>query len=211
MLQQALTSGQNSGCPAVSRHFVSSGPPQPLPTPITTNRSLSYPSLIPDPGSDGVRPGPHQRAVPRRREPGLAEMRVRSGTAEGPVPVRLECSVRPRPPHRHATDPLGPAGSAIHTTAARAGSRGPLGPPGSRSSPSAPHPDHCLATAVGREGEFGALAESVASTPPAPAPAPEMHWKGGGTPTPPYRAPSLCPATVSLTASARLNAICNRQ
>ena len=31
-----------------------------------------------------------------------------------------------------------------------------------------------------------------------------------GTPPPPSRAPSLCPATVSLTASASLNGICNR-
>ena len=34
--------------------------------------------------------------------------------------------------------------------------------------------------------------------------------RGGGTP-PPSRAPSLCPATVSLTQSASLNGICNRQ
>ena len=45
-----------------------------------------------------------------------------------------------------------------------------------------------------------------------PPPPPGMHWKGGGVPTfPPSRAPSLCPATVSLTPSARLNGICNRQ
>ena len=31
-----------------------------------------------------------------------------------------------------------------------------------------------------------------------------MHWRGGGTPPPPSRAPSLCPATVPLTASAGL-------
>ena len=36
-----------------------------------------------------------------------------------------------------------------------------------------------------------------------------MYWKGAGVP-PPSRAPRLCPATVSLTASARLNGICNR-
>ena len=29
-----------------------------------------------------------------------------------------------------------------------------------------------------------------------------MHWKGGKVPPPPCRAPSLCPAIVSLTASA---------
>ena len=34
-----------------------------------------------------------------------------------------------------------------------------------------------------------------------------MHWKGGRYP----RAPSLCPATVPLTPSARFNGICNRQ
>ena len=34
---------------------------------------------------------------------------------------------------------------------------------------------------------------------------------GAGTPTPPSRAPSLHPATVSLTPSASLNGICNRQ
>ena len=34
---------------------------------------------------------------------------------------------------------------------------------------------------------------------------------GGAGPPPPSRAPSLWPATVSLTASARLNGICNRQ
>ena len=34
-----------------------------------------------------------------------------------------------------------------------------------------------------------------------------MHWKGGRyPPAPPSRAPSLCPATVPLTPSARLNA-----
>ena len=39
----------------------------------------------------------------------------------------------------------------------------------------------------------------------------EMHWKGGGGVTPPpSRAPSRRPATVSLTASARLNGICNQ-
>ena len=45
------------------------------------------------------------------------------------------------------------------------------------------------------------------------AAAPGMHWKGGGgnPPPPNSRAPSLCPATISLTASARLNGICNRQ
>ena len=44
--------------------------------------------------------------------------------------------------------------------------------------------------------------------------APGMHWKGGSfTPPPPApsRAPSLCPATVSLTPSASFNGICNRQ
>ena len=39
-----------------------------------------------------------------------------------------------------------------------------------------------------------------------------MHWKGGGgTPLPPSRAPSLCPATVPLTPGAGLNGFCNRQ
>ena len=44
-----------------------------------------------------------------------------------------------------------------------------------------------------------------------------LGWRGGGTPPlepapPPLsRAPSLCPATVSLTPSAGLNGICNRQ
>ena len=33
----------------------------------------------------------------------------------------------------------------------------------------------------------------------------------GGRYPPPFRAPSLCPATVSLTPSARFNDICNRQ
>ena len=37
-----------------------------------------------------------------------------------------------------------------------------------------------------------------------------MHWKGGRSPPPP-RAPSLCPATLSLTPSASLSGICNRQ
>ena len=40
------------------------------------------------------------------------------------------------------------------------------------------------------------------------APAPGMHWKGGGGAS---RARSPCPATVSLTPSASLNGICNRQ
>ena len=40
---------------------------------------------------------------------------------------------------------------------------------------------------------------------------PGMHCKGGGNPPPPSRAPSLCPATVSLAASAGFNSICNRQ
>ena len=35
--------------------------------------------------------------------------------------------------------------------------------------------------------------------------------EGAGVPPPPSRAPSLCPATVSLTPSASLNGICNRQ
>ena len=35
----------------------------------------------------------------------------------------------------------------------------------------------------------------------------EMHW----TPPPASRAPSLCPATVPLAASAGFNGICNRQ
>ena len=35
--------------------------------------------------------------------------------------------------------------------------------------------------------------------------------RAGGTPPPPSRAPSLCPATVSLTASASVNGTCNRQ
>ena len=41
-----------------------------------------------------------------------------------------------------------------------------------------------------------------------------MHWKGGRYPPPlppRSRAPSQCPATVSLTTSASLNGICNRQ
>ena len=39
-----------------------------------------------------------------------------------------------------------------------------------------------------------------------------MHWKGGeaAPPPPSSRAPSLCPATVPLTASAGFNGICNR-
>ena len=40
-------------------------------------------------------------------------------------------------------------------------------------------------------------------------PPPQMHWKEA--PAPHFRAPSLCPVTVSLTASASLNSICNRQ
>ena len=41
---------------------------------------------------------------------------------------------------------------------------------------------------------------------------PGMHWKGGRyPPPPPSRAPSLCPATVSLTPSASFDGICNRQ
>ena len=35
--------------------------------------------------------------------------------------------------------------------------------------------------------------------------------RGGGTPPPPSRAPSLRPATVPLTPSASLNGMCNRQ
>ena len=35
--------------------------------------------------------------------------------------------------------------------------------------------------------------------------------EGGEVPCPPFRAPSLCPATVSLTPSASLNGIRNRQ
>ena len=35
--------------------------------------------------------------------------------------------------------------------------------------------------------------------------------EGGEVPPPPSRAPSLCPATVSLTASASFNGMCNRQ
>ena len=38
-----------------------------------------------------------------------------------------------------------------------------------------------------------------------------MHWKGGEVTPAPSNGPSPCPATVSLTASARLNGICNRQ
>ena len=41
-------------------------------------------------------------------------------------------------------------------------------------------------------------------------PSPGMHWKGG-IPPPPSRPPGLCPATVSLAASARFSGICNRQ
>ena len=54
-------------------------------------------------------------------------------------------------------------------------------------------------------------------SPPAPAPAPApppppgMHWKGGGYPRPPSRAPTLCPATVPLTPSASLKGIRSRQ
>ena len=42
----------------------------------------------------------------------------------------------------------------------------------------------------------------------------EMGWTGRAgveVPPTPSRAPSLCPATVCLTPSARLNGICNRQ
>ena len=48
---------------------------------------------------------------------------------------------------------------------------------------------------------------------PRPLPPPGMHWKGGRPPPPPQfcKAPSLCPATVSLTPSGRLNGIFNRQ
>ena len=42
-------------------------------------------------------------------------------------------------------------------------------------------------------------------------PPPGMHWKRGRHPPPASRAPSLCPATVPLTASASLNGSCNRQ
>ena len=38
-----------------------------------------------------------------------------------------------------------------------------------------------------------------------------MHWKGGRFPPPSSTAPSLCPATASLTPSASFNGICNRQ
>ena len=41
--------------------------------------------------------------------------------------------------------------------------------------------------------------------------APGMHRKEQITPPPSSRVPSLCPAAVSLTPSARLNGICNRQ
>ena len=34
-----------------------------------------------------------------------------------------------------------------------------------------------------------------------------MHWKGGSPPPPPLSAPSLCPATVSLTPSASLREV----
>ena len=44
-----------------------------------------------------------------------------------------------------------------------------------------------------------------------PPPCPGMHWKGAGYPPPPFRASCLCPATVSLTASASLDDICNRR
>ena len=37
-----------------------------------------------------------------------------------------------------------------------------------------------------------------------------MRWRGGGPPPPPP-GPSLCPATVPLTASANFNGVCNRQ
>ena len=67
-----------------------------------------------------------------------------------------------------------------------------------------------------RCGEGRGASEHFAS-----APSPGMHWRGGGVPPmcnipsgypprPPSRAPSLCPATVSLTPSASLNGICNR-
>ena len=42
-------------------------------------------------------------------------------------------------------------------------------------------------------------------------PSPELHWKGGCATPPPSRAPSVRPATVSLTPSAGFNGICNRQ
>ena len=54
----------------------------------------------------------------------------------------------------------------------------------------------------------------AAGADPPPPSSPGMHRKGGEVlqpPPPPFRAPSLCPATVPLTASARLNGICNRQ
>ena len=45
---------------------------------------------------------------------------------------------------------------------------------------------------------------------PTPPP-PRDALEGGEVPPPPFRAPSLCPATVPLTASASFNGICNRQ
>ena len=63
-----------------------------------------------------------------------------------------------------------------------------------------------------RVREEAVPAQSTAQLCP-PPPSPGMHWKRGEPPPPPplSRAPSLCPATVPLTASASLNGICNRQ
>ena len=61
-----------------------------------------------------------------------------------------------------------------------------------------------------------ALRDSLPRPPPPqsdrhePPPPPGMHWKGG-YPPPSSRAPSLCPATVPLTASVSFNGIGDRQ
>ena len=87
---------------------------------------------------------------------------------------------------------------------------------GSRTLPWAPlSSDMSLATLSLRTLDGGSVRSGI-GMPCAPfggvQTAPGMHWKGGKyPPPPPSRAPSLCPATVPLTASVSFNGIGNRQ
>ena len=57
----------------------------------------------------------------------------------------------------------------------------------------------------------GKIVESQMADCPRPPPPKGCIRREGKRPSPPSRAPSLCPSAVSLTASASLNGICNRQ
>ena len=68
-----------------------------------------------------------------------------------------------------------------------------------------------------RAADFGARAvliqirDVVTLVKDSPLGTARMHWKGEVPPHPSCRPPSLCPATVSLAASAGFSGVCNRQ